>query len=108
MRKWGPSTRNIVRSFKYQRDQLDPFEDEVRQAASSLGQNLWNTLGGQEKSFFPQGTASAVVFIRRKVKDHEFAHDFSKSDRFIPTPHLVKIFEEYQARPTELRFLEAL
>ena len=94
VRKWGPSTRNIIRSLKYLRTQLreDPIEAEVRQAAAELGSNLWSTLGSEDKSSLPQSTASVVVFIRRNVKNR----DFGKSDRCIPTPHLVNIFEQYQ------------
>ena len=93
VRKWGPSTRNIIRSLEAARyARRDPIEAEVRQAASKLGSNLWDILEGEEKSSFPQSAASDLVFIRRNVKDR----DFGKSDRCIPTPHLVNIFEEYQ------------
>ena len=110
VRKWGPSTRNIIRSFECVRDQLrdplcnglpDPIEAEVRHAAEQLGADLWNTLGGKN-SDFPRSTASAVVFIRQNVRDH----DFGRSYRFIPTPHLVNIFEEYQLAQQNLDSLK--
>ena len=91
VRKWGPSTRNIIRSLVAARNKYDdPIEAEAQIAASDLGLNLWSVLGGDSKGSFPQSTASVLIFIRRKDGN------FAKSDRCIPTPYLVNVFEKYQ------------
>jgi len=91
---WGPSLRNIVRSLnciKY--GKIDYIEAEVRDAAAracKLGSEIMAASGGQH---MPTGATSSLVFVGRAKPE-----ELGSSKGFIPTDHLIGIFEEHRCK----------
>jgi hypothetical protein len=105
VRKWGPSTRNTIRSMQYAaRGDVDPIADEAEAAAIRICNNP-RTAFIFEYSLgihMPKGERSNVIFLRR-TPDGSVKSDRGKT--FIPTPHLLAIFEEQrQKRPNKEPF----
>ena len=90
-RKWGPSTRNIIRSIDSGR--TDRLENEAEEAAGIICLAPLQVLPGGKFSI-PRSEGSALVFIRRPLR----SLDFEASDRFIPTPNLIDIFDRNHQR----------
>ena len=93
MRKWGPSTRNIIRSIDS--GSTDRLEVEADEAAQKICADPRQVLPGG-KSSIPRSEGSTLVFIRRRRQAGSL--DFEASDRFIPTPHLIHIFDRNHKR----------
>ena len=91
VRKWGPSTRNIIRSIDS--GHTDRLEAEADEAAGNLCAAPFQVLPGG-KSSIPRSEGSTLVFMRRQVG----SLDFEASDRFIPTPNLIDIFDRNHQR----------
>ena len=83
MRKWGPSIRNILRPVD-----TDILESEATDAA----RRLFAAASSNIESPLPQSESSSLVFICRK----EGTLDYQKPAHFIPTPHLIDIFDRFQ------------
>jgi hypothetical protein len=85
--KWGPSTRNIIRSIKHAREgSFDPIEQEVYSAVEDVCQAPLDVLQGFGGGYLPRDNGSSFIFVRRPA-------DLERSISFIPTKHLTQIFE---------------
>jgi hypothetical protein len=103
VRKWGPSTRNIISSMKCAalgRD--DPIEEEAKWAAMRIRKNTLDTFEGS-LDLMPQSEGSSVIFLRRTTKG-SVTSDGGK--RFIPTPHLLALFEDQRRKMENRKSLE--
>jgi hypothetical protein len=92
VRKWGPSTRNILRSMRRAalgRD--DPIEMEAEAAATHICNHPEAIFDGIYNRM-PQSKSSSVLFLRRYTPDGSVTS--GTANAFIPTPHLQAIFEE--------------
>ncbi len=91
VRKWGPSTRNILRSMESDaRGTVDRIENEARSAAGRICRNP-TALFQESDQHLPQSEGSSVIFLRR-TPGSSVDKDLGKT--FIPTPHLLAILEE--------------
>jgi hypothetical protein len=87
--KWGPSTRNIIRSIKCAREgSFDPIEEEVYSAVENVCQAPLGILQGFGGGSLPQDKGSSFIFVRRPA-------DLERAISFIPTKHLTQIFEDH-------------
>ena len=104
VRKWGPSTRNILRSMECAAHGLnDPIQEAAEEAAIRICTNPLAILKGSEGIRLVQSEGSSVIFLRRTPGGSV------KSDRgrtFIPTPHLLAIFEEQRKKNSNKEYLE--
>jgi hypothetical protein len=90
VRKWGPSTRNVIRSMKCAALGLvDPTEEEAETAAIRICSDPMTVL------MLLQNEGSSVAFLRRKPRCG-VVQDLGKT--FIPTPHLLALFEEQRRK----------
>jgi len=98
VRKWGPSTRNIICSIDYMAEgQLDPIYSEARGAAANLCSNPSTITVAFHGNFLPTTTRSSAIFLRHRVGSHLLGVD--TCSYFIPTPHLIEIFEDARLDP---------
>jgi hypothetical protein len=91
VRKWGPSTRNILRSMKCAalgRD--DPIEIEAKGAAARIWNNPSTIFKQSVGKRMPHSEGSSLIFLRRK-RNGKVAS--GNGQTFIPTPHLRALFE---------------
>lgn len=96
VRKWGPSTRNVLRSIEYKRSNLnDVIELEARGDAFQLCKDPSGILVAFHGHFQPAVEGSGVAFLRRKVDSKYLV--ISECSHFIPTPTLIDIFEAQQS-----------
>jgi hypothetical protein len=104
VRKWGPSTRNIIRSMECAADGLDDtIEEEAETAAIHICNNPTTIYQQSLGIRMPQSEGSSVIFLRRTPGG------IVKSDRgktFIPTPHLLAILEEQRQTKSNKESLE--
>ena len=98
VRKWGPLTRNIIRCIDYiAEEDFDPVKAEANRAAAKVCENYLEVLLGNEKDSLPRSEGSTIVYVRRGAESRGFV----VLDRFIPTPHLIDIFDRnHQRRQT--------
>jgi len=90
VRKWGPSTRNILRSMEYTASgDVDPIEEETKTAAIAIWNNPRLILG-TSIDLVPQSEGSSLVFLRRARNG---SVTLGEGKRFIPTPYLRALFE---------------
>jgi hypothetical protein len=95
VRKWGPSTRNILRSMKSAALGLnDPIERNAKQAATYICNNP-SAIFEDSLDLMPQSEGSSVIFLRR-TPEGSVTSDEGK--RFIPTLHLLALFEEQRRK----------
>ncbi len=100
MRKWGPSTRNIIRSIDCaSNEQFDPIAGEVEVAQRNIPGK------GSHLDLLSESWGSCVVFCRRRLRDGEKVQWEAKQN-FIPTPHLIDTLEELRQRLTNQQCLE--
>ena len=95
VRKWGPSTRNILRSINSRsrnRKIIDPIAAEAQGAAFELSENPSGITVASHGLFLPAAEGPTVVFLRRKVGSESLGSD--ACSHFIPTPALIDIFED--------------
>ena len=106
VRQWGPSTRNILRSMRCAARGLnDPIQEAAEEAAIRICTNPLAILKVSEGIHMAQSEGSSVIFLRRTPGGSV------KSDRgrtFIPTPHLLAIFEEQRQKMSNKESLEYL
>ena len=106
VRKWGPSTRNILRSMRCAALGLnDPIQEAAEEAAIRICNNPSSIFEGSLGIRMVQSEGSSVIFLRRTPGGSV------KSDRgrtFIPTPHLLAIFEEQRQKMSNEESLEYL
>jgi hypothetical protein len=104
VRKWGPSTRNIIRSMECAALGLDDtIEEEAETAAIHICNNPTTIFKQSLGIRMPQSEGSSVIFLRRtpggSVKS-------DKGKAFIPTPHLLAIFEKQRQTKSNKESLE--
>ena len=105
VRKWGPCTRNIIRSMEAELNHVaDPVEKEVRVAVEYVCQNSRTIFGASvHKANLPE-QGSSVVFIRRKPKALGGSmEDLAESIIFIPTPHIINILDKHHSEMENLQ-----
>jgi hypothetical protein len=93
VRKWGPSTWNIIRSMDCAatgRD--DHIEEEVNEAANIICRNP-SAIFERSLDIMPQNDVSSLIFLRHPPNDKD------KSKHFIPTQHLRTLFEAQRRNP---------
>ena len=104
VRKWGPSTRNILRSMECAARGLnDPIQEAAEEAAIRICTNPLAILKVSEGIHMAQSEGSSVIFLRRTPGGSV------KSDRgrtFIPTPHLLAMFEKRRRKMSNEESLE--
>jgi len=87
VRKWGPSTRNIIRSIKRALlKQPDPIAEEVETALRNLPSQ------GFFLSILNDSSVSCVVFCRPLRGDKGV--QWGAKHHFIPTPHLIEVLRK--------------
>jgi hypothetical protein len=100
VRQWGPSTRNILRSMKYAARRLDdPIKNEAKTAAIYICNNASAIVLESGEEQMPQSEGCSVLFLRRTQMP-------SSCMAFIPTPHLLAIFEEQRKNKSTQESLE--
>jgi hypothetical protein len=101
VRKWGPSTRNIIRSIEYDiakhPEHPDPIEQAVLDAVNRIQQN-------QSVKFLSGSQASSVIFHRRVQGSGKV--QWESLQLLIPTQHLINTFEEGRNKMTNSRYLD--
>ena len=96
MFKWGPSIRNIIRSVDCAANHTsDSIESEVQVAVTQALNGLSTILSASDDQSLPMGIGSSFIFLRRLLNN---GGDLSLCAAFIPTIHLVSIFEERRCR----------
>jgi hypothetical protein len=93
VRKWGPSTRNILRSMEYTANRKGPpdkIENDAKKAAAHICNNALAMVEGSI-DLMEESEGSSLIFLRPTPKGI-FASEEGK--RFIPTPYLRALFEE--------------
>jgi hypothetical protein len=93
VRKWGSSTRNIVRSMEYAAlGVCDPIENDALSAARDICNDPTAISEiGTETTTMPRSKGSSVLFLRRTLNASVSS---GRGKTFIPTPHLLAIFQE--------------
>jgi hypothetical protein len=81
----------------------DPIEGEAGSAVESICKNLSTVFNGSGGIRMPQSEGSSVLFLRRRGKG-SVSSDRGKT--FIPTPHLLAIFERERLTKTRKEALE--
>ena len=95
VRKWGPLTRNILRSMECVALGLtDKIGEEAKGAAKRICDHPSAVFEGSGTRM-PQSEASSVVFLRRPLGGIVTSET---GMALIPTPHLLAIFEEQRKR----------
>jgi len=95
MCKWGPSVRNIVRSMDCARTKTDDtIKDEVQAAVDLACKEGLNIVTGSAMQHMPISDASSLIFLKRVPRKGEL----SRGQVFIPTEHLIEIFEEHRCK----------
>jgi hypothetical protein len=90
VRKWGPSTRNILRSMEYAvLEEPDPIEDAAKEAAIAICRNP-SAISEISLDLMAQSEGSNLIFLRRRRNGKVVS---GKGQRFIPTTHLRALFE---------------
>jgi hypothetical protein len=90
VRKWGPSTRNILRSMEYAAlGEPDPIEQAAKEAAMAICKNP-SAISGTSLDLMAPSEGSSLIFLRRK-RNGKVAS--GNGQRFIPTTHLRALFE---------------
>ena len=86
VRKWGPSTRNMLHSVPFENTHILESEanDATRRVLAAASSSIESTL--------PRSEGSSLVFTRRKADSFYF----HQAVHFIPTPHLIDIFDSVQ------------
>ena len=88
VRKWGPSTRNIIRSIRRAATgRYDPIDENVQRAAARISQHS-STIFDES---MPRSEGSSIIFLRRAPDS--ISVGLERGMAFIPTPHLMNIFE---------------
>ena len=106
VRKWGPSTRNILRSMECAAHGLnDPIQEAAEEAAIRICTNPLAILKRSEGIRMAKSEGSSVIFLRR-TPGGSIKSDTGKT--FIPTPHLLAIFEEQRQNMSNKESLEYL
>jgi hypothetical protein len=104
VRKWGPSTRNIIRSMQCViNDDVDPIEVEVQGAVESTcasPSTIFDNSGGKS---MPRNKISSVVFLRRPLSH---SSNLTDCESFIPTLHLINLFEKRRRKMANKESLE--
>jgi hypothetical protein len=104
VRKWGPSTRNILRSMEYAALGLDdPIEMEAKGATEricSYPSAIFDEILGKR---MPRSEGSSALFLRRYGSAAS-----GTATAFIPTPHLQALFEERHKRMTNRDILDLI
>ena len=91
VRKWGPSTRNILRSMRYAAlGDVNPIEMEAESAAIRICNNPLVTLE-KLSTRTSHIDVFSVIFLRRAAN---VSVQLDEGQTFIPTPHLQAIFEK--------------
>ena len=91
VRKYGPSTRQVLHCA----DPIDPVNSinsidwEIKDAVENICKPPLDILVATGGGYLPRREASNLIFIRRPQREMEFEEVIS----FIPTPHLIGIFE---------------
>jgi hypothetical protein len=99
VRKWGPSTRNILRSMASAAlGVADPIEGETTTAAIDV---CSDPVAESFRQHMPQSKSSSIIFLRRTQNG-----SVDKGKVFIPTPHLLAIFEEQRVLQSNEKALE--
>jgi hypothetical protein len=100
VRKWGPSTRDIIHSMECAAlGRVDSIEGEAKAAAIRICRNPTAIFERSLGIRMPHSEVSSVIFLRR-TPDGSVKSDRGKT--FIPTPHLLAIFDEQrQKRPNK-------
>jgi hypothetical protein len=102
--KWGPSTRNIIRSMECAALGLvDPIEEEVEKAVMRICNNPSAIFEEALGIRMPQSEDSSVIFLRR-TPDGSVKSDRGKA--FIPTLHLLTTFEKRRVKKPNEEALE--
>ena len=94
VRKYGPSTRQVIRSMEDGKSHIDPtdsIEREVKDAVETLCRNPSTILVPSGAGSMPRSEGSSVIFVRRPMGDTAF----DKVISFIPTLYLLDIFESH-------------
>jgi len=105
MHKWGPSIRNILCSMEYDtNEEDDPIEVEALSTAISIckSSNMFNVSAGV---CMPQSEGSSILFLRRTPGG---SVKLNRGKTFIPTSHLLAIFEEQRQKMSNKESLEYL
>jgi len=91
VRQWGPSTRNILRSMECAARGLnDPIQEVAEEAARLICTNVSDILKRSEGIRMAKSEGSSVIFLRRTPGSDV---QLDKGRTFIPTSHLLTIFE---------------
>jgi hypothetical protein len=102
--KWGPSTRNIIRSMECAALGLDdPIERDAKRAAIRICKNPSAIFEGSSGIRMPHSEGSSVIFLRRTPNGSVKS---GKGQTFIPTPHLLTLFEEERQKMSNKDSLE--
>jgi hypothetical protein len=105
VRKWGPSTRNIIRSMKFAALELhDPIEQDAERAVTHICNNRSGIFEESLGISMPQSEDSSVIFLRRTSSDGNVKSGRGKT--FIPTPHLLAMFEKRRRKMSNEESLE--
>jgi hypothetical protein len=103
VRKWGPSTRNILGSMESAAlGHVDGSDREAEAAAYRICKDpsaIFEGFGIR----IPRNECSSVLFLRRTPNESVTSN---KGKAFIPTPHLLALFEERRKRNSNKESLE--
>jgi hypothetical protein len=109
VRKWGPSTRNIIRSMNCAATgENDLLEMQASAAAEHICNNPSTIFEASLGKRMPQSKGSSVIFLRRTPDENspDGSVKLGEGQTFIPTAHLLTLFEEQRQKKTNRERLD--